>query len=91
VNYSSQLSSRYVFENYPELAADTVSNTRVPPGWNVDEALSRFLGGRQSPFNQRMMPSWLNQWLGPQEFNAVSLQGLAPGTRIVGIDVIWAP
>jgi RHS repeat-associated protein len=89
VEFSSQLSRRYIFENYPELSANSVSETRIPLGSSVDEAVPRFIGGRQSPFNQRISPSALNKWLGPMEFNAVLRSGLPRGTRIIGIDIVW--
>jgi RHS repeat-associated protein len=89
VPYDRQLSRQFIFENYPELARRSVSSTRIPAGWNVDEALSRFLGGRQSPFNQAILPGPINTWLGRIEQLAVQESGLAAGTPLVGIIVNW--
>jgi hypothetical protein len=74
---------------YPEMYSGL--GKQAPAGMHVDEMLSRMLGGRATWMNQMPLPGALNSWLGAQEYWTVVRSGFAPGTRIIGIDLIWLP
>ncbi len=73
------------------LEGTALSNVRVPKGWNVDEYLSRHLGGPPLLFNQHMLLAELNQYLGTPEWQAVTNSGLAQRTPIRAIKVKFVP
>lgn len=54
---------------------------------NVDEFVSRHLGGRQIFENQNWAPARANQLMGSLEYNAV--KKLPKGTPILGFHINW--
>ncbi len=87
VKYRYYYSQKFVRDTlYP---SQPVKGTKVPPGLNVDEFVSRQYGGRQVFENQQFLIDAVNQRLGPIEYQA-SL-GLPEGTPILGFYVEWVP
>ena len=86
IEYSRTMSRQYVrvFEKVPDGA-----KWKIPPGWNVDEYLSRFFGGWPLPFNQRVIDDKLNQFLGSLEHAAVQRSGAAPDAVLKRIEIEW--
>jgi hypothetical protein len=83
--------SRYYVQTFEGLEGTALKDVRVPKGWNVDEYLSRHLGGPPLLFNQHYMPADLNQYLGAVEQAAVMRSGLPAGAPIHGINVRFVP
>ena len=83
--YSNHASRKFVRDT---MAPDqTIKETRIPTGQNVDEFVSRQWGGKQIQSNQHLMSARPNQIIGAAEAQAGS--GLPAGTKITGMDVEW--
>lgn len=88
VPYSYDLSRRFARDTLaPGQPLRSVRINDVAPGMNVDEYVSRHLGGRQVPANQNWAPGAPNQRMGSIEYNAV--RDLPKGTQIDAFDIIW--
>jgi len=85
VPYSSYKSKKFVRDTMAP--GDSVRETKVPTGKQVDEYVSRQFGGQQVAENQHLVPSHINSALGPIEEAAV--RSLADGTKINGFTVVW--
>jgi RHS repeat-associated protein len=88
VPYQYHLSRRFARDELvPGVPINKIRINEVAPGQNVDEFVSRHLGGRQVPENQNFAPKRANQILGPIEYRAT--KDLPKGTPVWGFNVKW--
>ena len=88
VPYQYRLSQKFARDTLaPGVPLKYVQIGKLWPGMNVDEFVSRHLGGRQVFENQNWAPARANQLMGSLEYNAV--KDLPKGTPIHGFLIDW--
>ena len=88
VPYQYKLSQQFVHDTLqPGISPSNIRIRQEIPGYNVDEFVSKHLGGRQVTANQNIAPERANQLMGTLEYNAV--RDLPKGTQINGFNINW--
>ncbi|TAL21349.1 MAG: hypothetical protein EPO01_11450, partial [Aquabacterium sp.] len=88
VDYNYWASKKFARDTLvPNAKITNVKISEVAPGYNVDEFVSRHLGGRQVFENQNWAPARVNQLMGTFEYNAVKY--LPRGTPVSGFYIEW--
>lgn len=88
IPYKYRLSQKFARDTLaPGQPLKNVKIGELAPNMNVDEFVSRHLGGRQIFENQNWAPARANQLMGSLEYNAV--KKLPKGTPILGFHINW--
>ncbi|MFN0250078.1 MAG: RHS repeat domain-containing protein [Kofleriaceae bacterium] len=89
-SYSRNASKRFLREYFGlDVPLDSFTITSIIGKGNVDEIISRWLGGPQLMHNQHILPGFINQYLGSAEWSAIRRLGVKKGDPVTHYEIIF--